>query len=409
MNMTNEINIPDEADTESATTVKNSGVINNAPESEDGKEHTLKVSRESSIEVSKSDKEDKVFAQLGYRMSRETSILSAQIKNEEVVFRMLLISGKTPVALLQEHCDKQGIVPQYNLVMVDDKMHPPLFQYRVTVRQLTSTGCGQSKQKAKQSAAKALIGKLIDANKSDTEDLIVPDLTCNLKVPSDNDDSIQENPVGRLQEMCKARMWRSPTYINHEEGLPHQRKFSIDCVLGSEHPVITSGSGKSKKLAKRQAANEMIRRLTEVPMKNKISYKMIDEDELALGSRDITSARGFREVHSRSISKFHENLGVSQGETLYKLHHINLTENVNINCIEVLEEIGYDQQFIMTYVDVENVSKRGLYQCMVQLCLVPVAVCFGEGDNRDLAREAAARDALNYLKLMTCKRRSPMV
>ena len=141
-------------------------------------------------------------------------------------------------------------------------------------------------------------------------------------------------------------------------------------------------------------------------MKNKISLKMIDEDELALGSRDITSVRGFREVHSRSISKFHENLGVSQGETLYKLHHIDLTEDGDIDCIEVLEEIGYDQQFIMTYVDVENVSKRGLYQCMIQLCLVPVAVCFGEGENRDLAREAAARDALNYLKLMTCKRKS---
>ena len=408
MTMSNEINIPDESDTESAT-LKNSGVINNAPESEDGKEHTLKVSRESSIEVLKSDKEDEVSAQLRYRMSRETSILSAQIKNEEVVFRMSLISGKTPVALLQEKCDKQGIVPQYNLLTVDDKMHPPLFQYRVTVRQLTSTGCGQSKQKAKQSAAKALIGKLIDANKSDTENLMVPDLTCNLKVPYDNVDSIQENPVGRLQEMCKARMWRNPTYIHHEEGLPHQRKFSIDCVLGSEHPVITSGSGKSNKLAKRQAANEMIRRLTEFPMKNKISLKMIDEDELALGSRDITSVRGFREVHSRSISKFHENLGVSQGETLYKLHHINLTESVDINCIEVLEEIGYDQQFIMTYVDVENVSKRGLYQCIIQLCLVPVAVCFGEGENRGLAREAAAMDALNYLKLMTCKRKSLLV
>ena len=46
--------------------------------------------------------------------------------------------------------------------------------------------------------------------------------------------------------------------------------------------------------------------------------------------------------------------------------------------MEALEEIGNEQHFEVTFVDIEEISKRGLYQCMVQLSTVPVAVCFGK-------------------------------
>ena len=46
--------------------------------------------------------------------------------------------------------------------------------------------------------------------------------------------------------------------------------------------------------------------------------------------------------------------------------------------VAALEEIGNEQHFEVTFVDVEEISKRGLYQCMVQLSTVPVAVCFGK-------------------------------
>ena len=54
-----------------------------------------------------------------------------------------------------------------------------------------------------------------------------------------------------------------------------------------------------------------------------------------------------------------------------------------------------------TFVDVEEVSKRGLYQCMVQMSTVPVSVCYGQGDSPETAKQSAARDALDYLKLLT--------
>ena len=71
-----------------------------------------------------------------------------------------------------------------------------------------------------------------------------------------------------------------------------------------------------------------------------------------------------------------------------------------LNCTGILEEVASEQHFEVKYVDVEEISKTGLYQCMVQLSTKPMALCFGRGMNRDVAKQDAAKDALNYIKLM---------
>lgn len=63
------------------------------------------------------------------------------------------------------------------------------------------------------------------------------------------------NPIGVLQEMCMSRHWPPPKYtMEGEEGLPHERKFTIVCSIMSLREV---GFGKSKKIAKRHAAHKM--------------------------------------------------------------------------------------------------------------------------------------------------------
>ena len=58
----------------------------------------------------------------------------------------------------------------------------------------------------------------------------IPDLAS--KILSPYDDGIQGNPVGTLQELCMSRRWPPPVYdLNHEEGLPHERMFTIHCVI----------------------------------------------------------------------------------------------------------------------------------------------------------------------------------
>ena len=71
-----------------------------------------------------------------------------------------------------------------------------------------------------------------------------------------------------------------------------------------------------------------------------------------------------------------------QGEHLSKLQDTSLSDEAELDCLASLQEIANEQHFEVTFVDVEEISKRGLYQCMVQLSTVPVAVCFGEGLDR---------------------------
>ena len=49
--------------------------------------------------------------------------------------------------------------------------------------------------------------------------------------------------------------------------------------------------------------------------------------------------------------------------------------------VEMLKEISEEQKFEVTFVDIEEVAKSGRMQCLVQLSTLPVAVCFGDGEN----------------------------
>ena len=75
--------------------------------------------------------------------------------------------------------------------------------------------------------------------------------------------------------------------------------------------------------------------------------------------------------------------------------------NANINYIQFLQEIAAEQQFEVTYVDIDEKTIYGHYQCLVQLSTLPVAVCQGCGKNSKDAQTSAARNALEYLKIMT--------
>lgn len=102
------------------------------------------------------------------------------------------------------------------------------------------------------------------------------------------DDKSIGNPIGWLQEMCMSRRWPPPLYeMESEEGLPHERQFTIACEVFKHREL---GTGKSKKLAKRQAAHKMWQYLQEMPMEgNGQGHGGLDED-------DEVSGRGGRVI-----------------------------------------------------------------------------------------------------------------
>ena len=113
---------------------------------------------------------------------------------------------KTPVSILQELSCKTNFQIKYDLVQIEGAVHEPTFKYRVTVGDLVSTGCGQSKKKAKHAAAKAMIDMLKSLSTSQTGSpspsiskvvANVPSLQATEMI-SPYDDGISGNPVGKV-------------------------------------------------------------------------------------------------------------------------------------------------------------------------------------------------------------------
>lgn len=335
---------------------------------------------------------------------------------------MSTLPAKTPISLLQELCARRGITPKYDLLSIEGAVHEPTFVYRVTVNEIIATGMGQSKKKAKHAAAKAVLDKLIGQSQGHTpnstgQNNVMPDVhpdnyRSSSPIMASYDDGIPGNPVGALQELCMARHWPPPFYeVTSEDGLPHERNFAIACTISKYKEI---GVGKSKKLAKRQAAYKMLQQLKDTPAKQE-NFIGGDEDDEEVSSQQQV-ANDFQRYtslkdgniatltpsHSQKVSQFHKNLKCSTGRHLSNLQNTVLNSH-NVNYVQLLSEIAQEQNFEVTYVDIEELSNAGKNQCLVQLSTLPVAVCYGVGSSSKEAQANAAHNALEYLKIMTKK------
>lgn len=317
---------------------------------------------------------------------------------------------KTPISVLQELLSRRGITPQYDLIQVEGAVHEPTFRYRVSYQDKDAMGTGKSKKEAKHAAARALIDKLAGSNFRDLTGGHLPVTQENLGNHNANggEDEPTGNPIGWLQEMCMARRWPPPLYeMEMEEGLPHERQFTIACVVLKYHEV---GEGKSKKIAKRQAAQKMWQRLQDQPVEPSQTMQLLDDDgneELrptGIGGRFAglkdAGIPSLTTAHSQKVSHFHKALKSRCGEALTKLKQTSLSDR-STNFKALLDEIANEQRFEVTYVDIDEKTHSGMYQCLLQLSTLPVAVCHGTGKTILDAQMHAARNSLEYLKIMT--------
>ena len=194
-----------------------------------------------------------------------------------------------------------------------------------------------------------------------------------------------------------------PAYeVGLEKGAPHERSFIIVCSVGGN--LKESGSGKSKKLAKRQAANKMLQTLKSMPVDrdNEQSFAMIDEDDLAQGIARKTAANFTKNGdQTDGFFKFHRDLKPSRGPYLVALQDLVQFDKALDEAEDFLDKVAKEQDFYVTFVDVEEKSKDDKYHCFVQLSTNPVTVCFGVGESPQLAKMNSAANALQYLRIMT--------
>uniref|UniRef100_A0A182IZ74 DRBM domain-containing protein n=1 Tax=Anopheles atroparvus TaxID=41427 RepID=A0A182IZ74_ANOAO len=344
------------------------------------------------------------------KMAPQATAMSVPIE-EAVRTELTTNNMKTPISVLQELLSRRGITPQYDLIQVEGAVHEPTFRYRVSYQDKDAMGTGKSKKEAKHAAARALIDKLAGSSFHDLPGAHL-NVTQETNVNNNSTVNVEEeptgNPIGWLQEMCMARRWPPPMYETEmEEGLPHERQFTIACVVLKYREV---GEGKSKKIAKRLAAQKMWQRLQDQPLEPNQVMQLLDDDgneELrpnGIGGRfsglKDASIPSLTTAHSQKVSQFHKALKSRSGETLTELQQTSLSDR-NINFAVLLGEIAQEQRFEVTYVDIDEKTHSGMYQCLVQLSTLPVAVCHGTGKTIVEAQMHAARNSLEYLKIMT--------
>ena len=80
-----------------------------------------------------------------------------------------------------------------------------------------------------------------------------------------------------------------------------------------------------------------------------------------------------------------------------------------LDYFKLLQDISVEQKFDATYVDIEEKTHSGRYQCLLTMSLTPIAVVCGSGSSYEEAKKQAAFNALHYLKLMTKKMAPPPV
>lgn len=96
------------------------------------------------------------------------------------------------------------------------------------------------------------------------------------------------------------RRWMPPDYsTKQEEGLPHERLFTILCSVGNFkeygkiiippysiiciyhliYSFLTPGVGRSKKLAKRQSAHKMVQKILTIPVEDETIFRNLEDDD----------------------------------------------------------------------------------------------------------------------------------
>uniref|UniRef100_A0A3B3RDE1 RISC-loading complex subunit TARBP2 n=1 Tax=Paramormyrops kingsleyae TaxID=1676925 RepID=A0A3B3RDE1_9TELE len=322
--------------------------------------------------------------------------------------QMLAVNpGKTPISLLQEYGTRIGKTPVYDLLKAEGQAHQPNFTFRVSVGDISCTGQGPSKKAAKHKAAEAALkmlkggmdgigaelcssegsGVCIGAGEDDVMG-VKPDLKMSSSTPQ-----AECNPVGALQELVVQKGWRLPEYtVTQESGPAHRKEFTMTCRV---ERFVEIGSGTSKKLAKRNAAAKMLSRIHDVPMELRSNQEAETEDDtfnMHMSSR-LDGGKG------KNFGCTWDSLRNSAGEKILQLRSQPLGEP-DSNFCALLQDLSEEQRFDISYLDLEERSLSGLYQCLVELSTQPVTVCHGFAPSQDAARASAARNALQYLKIM---------
>lgn len=202
----------------------------------------------------------------------------------------------------------------------------------------------------------------------------------------------ESNPIGDLLEITQKCSLRPPVFeFGEEEGPAHNKQFTCFIKFGD---LTETGTGRTKKLAKRNAATKLL-----VSLKSNASFlKDNQADKVESKFQFLSNAKDSKANKKNGVD--FARLKQSTNQTINKLFNNTLKEEELKKL--TFEQIAKEENFEYNYYQVPK-NKAGLQQVLLQIQIVPSTVVSGIGINVEEALDNAAYNALNLIKLL-CSR-----
>ncbi|XP_037726015.1 interferon-inducible double-stranded RNA-dependent protein kinase activator A homolog [Drosophila subpulchrella] len=294
---------------------------------------------------------------------------------EELKFVRESRATKQPLGILQEMLSRRGIVLNYDIVHTEVAAgHVLNYWYRVFFmeRELPyfALGTGRSKKAAKHDAA----GNLTE-------------LICGSPRSGPNSDVLDDaHSIRRLNELCIGRRWPPPEY-DFEASRPEDHYHTVAC---SVLEYREEAKAFTKKQGKRLAAKQMCDRLLQEPVSSE-EVQQIDDGVLNVEEWIPKPRLGEKLMPKPEM-----------GNKLMNIQETCL-KNTKIEHKKLLDEVAAENGYNITYVDIDEASFTGKFQCLVVISTSPVGICPGTGASVEEAQSNAAQNSLEYMKILTQK------
>ncbi|CAF1325434.1 unnamed protein product [Rotaria sordida] len=337
---------------------------------------------------------------------------------------------KTPISFLQEICFRIHATPTYSLCPSEAQCtsNEPAFLYRVVVDDMIAFGKGSSKKRAKHKAALCMIEqcyaklKLTDSPLVKTIEqyfLIKPLQTSNTSDDPMNNGE-KSNPIGKLQELTQKNWIRPPEYEFFDQensSVPNSKIYSCQAKVAT---YTAEGNGLSKKIAKRQAATNLLNILENLGPEEKkaLLNRTEEQNDLDYSQSHSKYRRSRRKPNDSSLLDANtiRGTGSARSNRLYDKNSFHIMKNSDLPYIkkllsddfhqelsqsyEIFQYLAQEQNFTYEFIQLSTINE-GSIELLLEVRLMPVSVFHGYGETFDLARQHAVNLALKYIRCVS--------
>ncbi|EFB26691.1 hypothetical protein PANDA_000813, partial [Ailuropoda melanoleuca] len=168
--------------------------------------------------------------------------------------------NKSEISQVFEIALKRNLPVNFEVARESGPPHMKSFVTRVSVGEFVGEGEGKSKKISKKNAAIAVLEELKKLPPLPTFERVKPRIKKKTKsivrLQGSTDCSQGMNPISRLAQIQQAKKEKEPEYLLlTERGLPRRREFVMQVKVGNH---TAEGTGTNKKVAKRNAAENML-------------------------------------------------------------------------------------------------------------------------------------------------------